>query len=146
MKARNRDSCHHLFMLLNILPFYSQYIYIYIFSVPMFVVKDMNMFILNSDIHIIHTRHGSGLHHPTYKLAKVQKGVFYFGIAIFNNLPQNVKNLSRDANKFKYAISFFMVAPFSPRGNILTEEQRKIWVLINDIYIDFPLLYMVTML
>jgi hypothetical protein len=58
MKARNR--------LLNILPFYSQYI----FPVSMFVVKNTDIFILNSDIHNIHTRHGSDWHQPTYKLAK----------------------------------------------------------------------------
>jgi hypothetical protein len=69
----------------------------------MFVVKNVDKFILNSDIHNIHTRHGSNLHHPNYKLTKIQKGVVYSGIMIFNNLPQNVKNLSSDANKYKYA-------------------------------------------
>jgi hypothetical protein len=44
---------------------------------------------------------GSDLHHPTYKLAKVQKGVISSGIMILNNLPQNVQNLSSDANKLK---------------------------------------------
>jgi hypothetical protein len=65
-----------MFRLLNILPFYSQYI----FSVSMFIFKNMDIFILNSDIHNMHTRHGSDLHHPTYKLAEVQKGVVYSGI------------------------------------------------------------------
>jgi hypothetical protein len=81
MKARNRGSCHPLFRLQKILSFYLQYI----FSMPMFVIKNMDIFILNSDIHNIHTRHGSDLHHPTHKLAKVQKGVFSSGM-IFNNL------------------------------------------------------------
>jgi hypothetical protein len=92
MKARNTDSFNHLFRLLNILQFYSQYM----FSMSMFVVKNMDIFILNSDIHNIHTRPGSG--HLTYKLVKVQKGVFYSGITIFTNLPHNGKNLSSDAN------------------------------------------------
>jgi hypothetical protein len=70
----------------------------------MFVVKNMDIFILHSGVHIIHTRQGSNLHNPTYKLAEVQKDVFCFGITIFNNLPQNVKNLSGNANKFKYAL------------------------------------------
>jgi hypothetical protein len=42
MKARNRDSCCPLFRVLNILPFSSQYI----FSLSMFVVKNMDIFIL----------------------------------------------------------------------------------------------------
>jgi hypothetical protein len=82
MKARNRDSCHPLFRLLNILLFYSQYI----FSMSMFVVKNMDMFTFNSYILNIHTRYSSDRHHPTYKLAEVQKGVFYSEIMIFNNL------------------------------------------------------------
>jgi hypothetical protein len=88
MKARNKDSCHPLFRLLNILPFYSQYI----FSISIFAVKNTNIFILNLDIHSIHTRQGLDLHHSTSKLTKVQKGVSYSGIRIFNNLPQNIKN------------------------------------------------------
>jgi hypothetical protein len=80
MKARNMNSCHPFFRLLNILPLYSQFI----FSVSTFVVKNMDLFILNSDIHNIHTRQGSDLQHPIYKLTKVQKGVPYLGITIFN--------------------------------------------------------------
>jgi uncharacterized membrane protein YjjP (DUF1212 family) len=67
----------------------------------MFVVKNTDMFVLNSDIHNTHTRQSSDLHHPIYKLTEVQKGVSYSGITIFNNLPQNIKNLSSDVNKFK---------------------------------------------
>jgi hypothetical protein len=105
MKARNKDSCCPLFRLLNILPYYSQYI----FSVSIFVVKNTDIFILNSDIHSIHTRQGLYLHHPTCKLTKVQKGVSYSGIRIFNNLSQNIKNLSSDVNKFKYALKKFLL-------------------------------------
>jgi hypothetical protein len=64
MKARNKDSCRPLFRLLNILPFYSQYI----LSISIFVVKNMDIFLLNLDIHSIHTRQGLELHHPTCKL------------------------------------------------------------------------------
>jgi hypothetical protein len=39
---------------------------------------------------------------------------------------------------------FFIFAPSIPWGNILTGEQGMIWVLINELYIDFYLLYMVT--
>jgi hypothetical protein len=104
MKARKTDSCRPLFKHLNILPFYSQYI----FSVSMSVVKNMDIFTLNSDIHSIHTRQGSDLHHPTYKLTKIQKGVYCSGIMIFNNLPQNLKNMTPEVNKFKHTSKEFL--------------------------------------
>jgi hypothetical protein len=84
----------------------------------------MDMFILNSDIHNIHTRHGSYLHNPIYKLAKVQKGVFHSGIKIFNNLPQNVTNLSSDAYKFKYALKKLLRVRFE----VFTAVTMKIGV------------------
>jgi hypothetical protein len=64
----------------------------------------MGMFLANSDRHGIHTTRGLDLHYPTYKLPKWQKGVFYSGTKIFNNLPHNIKCLSNDINKFKYAL------------------------------------------
>ena len=91
MKTRNKDSCRPLFRQLNILPLYSQYI----LSVSIFVVKNLDILKFNSAIHSINTRKGSDLHLPTNNLAKVQKGVYYSGIRIFNNLPQDIKNLSK---------------------------------------------------
>jgi hypothetical protein len=100
MKVGNRDSCHPLFKALNILPFYSQYI----FSVCVFVVMNMDKFVTNSDIHGIHTRQWLDLHYPTCKLTKVQKGLSLNRIRIFNNLPHSIKNLSEGINKFKYSL------------------------------------------
>jgi hypothetical protein len=65
---------------------------------------NMDIFISNSDIHSIHTRQGLDLHYPAYKLTKVQKGVSFTGIRIFNNLPCSIKILSNDVNKFKYSL------------------------------------------
>jgi hypothetical protein len=79
-----------------------------IFSIAMFVVKNMDTFTLNSDIHSIHTRQGSDLRHPTYKLTKVQKGVYCSGIKIYNNLPHNLKNMTNDVNKFKHVLKKFL--------------------------------------
>jgi hypothetical protein len=104
MKVGNRDSCCPLFKALNILPFYSQYI----FSISIYVVKNMDKFVTNSDIHGIHTRRGLDLHCPTCKLTKVQKWVSFTGIRTFNNLPLSIKNLSEDINKFKYSLKQFL--------------------------------------
>jgi hypothetical protein len=68
-KAGNRDYFRLLFKVLNVLPFYSQYVY----SKYIFVVKNMDILIQNSYIHSIHIRQGLDLHYPAYKLANVQK-------------------------------------------------------------------------
>jgi hypothetical protein len=70
----------------------------------MFVVKNMDTFTLNSDIHSIHTRQGLDLRYPTYKLTKFRKGVYCSGIKIYNNLPQNLLNMTNDVNKFKHVL------------------------------------------
>ena len=58
MKVDNRVSCRELFKKLNILPLHSQYI----LSVLLFVVTNMDIFTINSDVHSINTRHRSDLH------------------------------------------------------------------------------------
>jgi len=103
MNAGNRQSCHELFREFNILPLHSQYI----FSLSVFVVKHINMFKLNSMIHSINTRHCSDLHLPSVHLTKVQKGVYYSGINVFNCLPAEIKGLSGDIRKFKTALKGF---------------------------------------
>jgi hypothetical protein len=103
MKAGNRDTCRPLFKALNLLPFYSQYI----FSISVFMMKNMDKFVTNSDIHNIYTRQRFELHYPT-KFTKVQKGVSYTGIQIFNNLPHSIKNLSQDFNKFTHSLKKFL--------------------------------------
>jgi hypothetical protein len=105
-----------LFRLLKILPFCSQYIY---------SIKNMDIFISNSDTHSIHTRHGLDLHYPAYKLTKVQKGVSFTGIRIFNNLPYSMKILSNDVNKFKYSLKKFLhVGSFYSLGEYFEWKTR----------------------
>jgi hypothetical protein len=49
------------------------------------------------------------------KLTKVQKGVNYSGIRIFNNLPQSIRNLSSDVIIFKQVLkTFFFLVHFIP--------------------------------
>jgi hypothetical protein len=112
---------HSLFRSLNILPFYSQYI----LSISIFVVKNMDIFISNSDIHSIHTRQGLDLHYPAYKLTKVLKGVSFTGIRIFNNLPYSKKILSNDVTTFKYSLTkFLLVGSFYSLGEYFEWKTR----------------------
>ena len=61
MNAINRVSCCKLFKKFNILPLHSQYI----FSLLFFVVKNIEEFISNSEVHSINTRHKSDLYPPS---------------------------------------------------------------------------------
>jgi hypothetical protein len=87
------------------LPFYCQYIY----SILLFVIKNKEIFPENSEIHSICTRHRANLHPPLLHLTKAQKGVYYSAIKIYNSLPQRIKKLSDDANKFKIALKKFLL-------------------------------------
>jgi hypothetical protein len=122
-KAGNRDTCRPLFKSLNILPFYSQYI----FSISVFIVKNMDKYETNSDIHNIHTRQRFELHYPTCKLTKVPKGVSFTGIRIFNKLPHSIKNLSQDLNKFKYSLKKFL-----QMGSFYSLDEYYEWKIRDD--------------
>ena len=99
-----RDSCRELFKSLQILPLASQYI----FSLLMFVVKNRELFRLNSDIHYFATRYNNNFHLPSTQLTLLQRGVHYSGIKMFNHLPLSIKNLSHDIKRFKRTLKGFI--------------------------------------
>jgi hypothetical protein len=100
MNSCKNASCQQLFKELNILPIQSQYV----FSVLLFVIKNKDQFLFNSQEHKINTRQTSNLYLPSANLAIYQKGVYYSGIKIYNHLPTAIKDLSGDKNKFKLAL------------------------------------------
>jgi hypothetical protein len=53
----------------------------------MFVVKNRDLFKLNSDIHNIGTRYNNDFHLPSAQSKLFQKGVFNSGIKMYNHLP-----------------------------------------------------------
>ena len=85
------DTCHPLFKQLRILPLPSQYI----LSVLLFVIKNTNLFQLNSQVHNIHTRSNDNLYLLSTGLTLVQKGVVYSGCKIYNHLPPQIKKKFR---------------------------------------------------
>jgi len=97
-----RDSCRELF---KKLPLYSQYI----FSISIFVIKNEHLFYTNIQIHSIHTRFKTNLHPPTANLTKFQKAVYYSAIKIFNNLPHNIKDLTKEIVPFWNALKRFLL-------------------------------------
>jgi hypothetical protein len=96
---RGRDSCREHFNKLKILPLQSQYI----LSLLLFVVDNGIYYRVNSEIHNINTRNKLSLHLPISNLSVYQKGPYYSGIKVFNNLPSQIKDLSHNRNQFKRA-------------------------------------------
>ena len=99
------DSCRPLFEQLQILTLPSQYIY----SMLMFVVKNRNLFVSNSEIHNLNTRTKNNLHLPSLNLSTAQKGVLYSGSSLFNILPSQIKCLSGDLKLFKRKLKSFLL-------------------------------------
>jgi hypothetical protein len=102
--AGNRESCRKIFTSLKILPLPSQYIY----SLVTFVVNNIDLFITNTDIYRTATRNISNLYIPLTNLTIFQKGSKYSGIKVYNNLPDNIKQLSGNKNHFKKAVLQFL--------------------------------------
>ena len=104
--SRARDSYRELFKKLEILPLYSQYI----FYLSIFVIKNKHLFSTNYQIHSVHTRFKTNLHPAIANLTKFQKEVNYSEIKIFNNLPNNIKDLANETkllqNAFKEVFAF----------------------------------------
>ncbi|PNF17558.1 hypothetical protein B7P43_G15556, partial [Cryptotermes secundus] len=104
--CRSRDSCRELFKKLKILPLQSQYI----LSLLLFVVYNKDKFKLNSDVYNMNTRQKYNFHLPSSTLSVYQKGVYFTGIKVFNNLPQSIKNLGNDTKKFKSELKNYLHA------------------------------------
>jgi hypothetical protein len=61
------------------------------------------------EFHSINTHHKLDLHVPLVNLSKVQKGVYYSGIKLFNSLPLSVTQVAHDLNKFKHKLKKFLI-------------------------------------
>jgi len=120
--SSNRTSYCGLFKELGILPLCSQYI----LSLALFVVKNKDDFILNSDIHPYNTRSNTNLHPSLARLTKYQKGANFSGIKVYNCLPIRIKQLSGDVNKFKLALKTFLLA-----GSFYSIEEFLEWTTLR---------------
>jgi hypothetical protein len=73
------------------------------------VVKNKDLFLSNSEIHTVNTRHSNNLHYPSCNLTAFQKGTYYFGIKIFNKLPSKIKDQAHEIKKFRSAVKKFLL-------------------------------------
>jgi hypothetical protein len=74
----------------------------------MFVVNNMDLFVINFDKYTTVTRNSSNLHFPLSNLTIFQKGSQYVGIKVYNSLPHNMKQLSGNKNQFKKELLQFL--------------------------------------
>jgi hypothetical protein len=105
MGAKNNDSGRVFFKLLKILPLSAQYTY----SLLMFVVNNRNLFLENADLYSIKTRNSYKLHPRLCHLTKYQKGVYYAGIRVSNQLPTSIKNVANKTQVFKKTLKRFLM-------------------------------------
>jgi hypothetical protein len=104
MGATATDSCTDISKILKILPFTSQYIY---FS-ALFVVNNKCLFKENSEAHNIKTGNNPNLFQPPSHLTIYQKGLYCFGIKMYNNPPCKIKQLSCNIKQFKTSLMNFL--------------------------------------
>ena len=100
MNSSSRTSCRELFKELWIMTLHLQYIY----SLLMFVTTNRYFLKSNSDVHNLSTLYNSDLNLPRANLTIFQKGVFYSGIKMYNNIPQSLKELSHGVRRFRLAL------------------------------------------
>jgi hypothetical protein len=77
------------------------------FSILMFVAKNINYYKFYSDIHNVNTRHIIDLYQPSSSLSVFKNGIFNMSIKIFNKLPSEIKILVDDIKLFKKNVNFF---------------------------------------
>jgi hypothetical protein len=77
------------------------------------------LFLTNTENHNLDTRQRNNLYLPQANLTMYQKGAYYLGIKIFNNLPLEIKNVAGNTIKFKkkkkkflYTYSFYTMEEY----------------------------------
>jgi len=80
-----------------------------IYSLLVFVNKNRQLFLSNSEIHELNTRYNQNLHLPSTNLTLVQKGVLYSGNKIYSRLPLSKKAHSSNAKRFKATLKRYLI-------------------------------------
>jgi hypothetical protein len=104
MNRRPRDSCRKIFKTMEIMTFYSQYIY----ALLLFMINNKNVFMTNNELHEYKTRIYNNLHLPVFNLVKFDKGAYITSIKVFNHLPLSVKILVNNEKSFKTTLKGFL--------------------------------------
>jgi hypothetical protein len=100
-----KSACRNLFKKLDILPVTCQYI----FSSMMSVLDNQKNFQTNLSVHGMDTRNNNQLYLPIVNRSRLQSGVSYCAMKIFNSFPNNIKNLRNDGVKFKPQLHKYLI-------------------------------------
>jgi hypothetical protein len=83
---------------------------VYIYALALFVVNNKDQCRETSEIHDKNTRSRTNLYLPLPNLLIYQRGTYYNGIKVFNNLPPDIKKLSHNIKQFSLALMGFIHA------------------------------------
>jgi hypothetical protein len=97
-----RDSRKVMFKELKILHLFSKYIY----SVLIYLAGNIQLYTMNKEVHNYNIN-SSNFHMPNANLTKYQKGVYYMGMKLFNQLPIDIKNSVNNQKLFGSALKSF---------------------------------------
>jgi hypothetical protein len=89
---------------MEIMTLYSQYIY----SLALCTINNKHLFDTNNEIHKYKTRNNNNLQLLLANLSKFNKGAYISGTAIFNHLPQYIKDLTDNQTIFKSTLKGFL--------------------------------------
>jgi hypothetical protein len=103
--VKSRVCFRKSFWKFNILPLASEFV----LCLLSFVVENLDKFQRNTNVHNLNTRCKYDLHMPNTNLIKYQKGAYYTGIKLFNNLPPTIKSLNHDIKVFKPALKDYLL-------------------------------------
>ena len=129
MDCRNSDSRRKLFFSLENSPFASQHI----LSLLLLMIKNRNQFVVNSVLHHIDTRQHANFHQPYLNFTKYQKGVYQFGVKVFNMLPSYIQIQSDNPKIFKLILHKFLYENSFHCLDAYFELQQKLNSFINDL-------------
>jgi len=74
----------------------------------MFVVQNKVLILKNTESYNLDTRQRNNLYLPQPNLTIYQKGAYYSGIKMFNNLPLEIRNVAGNQKKLKIALKKFL--------------------------------------
>ena len=74
------------------------------------MVQNKDQYKTNQEIHSIKTRYSTNILPPISNLAIFQRGVYYFGIKVFNQIPSSIKSLSHEMKLFRPVLKRFILS------------------------------------
>jgi len=98
----------------------------HLLSLLMFIVQNKNLFSTNIKNYNTVTRHRNYLYLPQLDLNMYQKGAYYSGIKVFNNLPMVIQNEADNLKKFKLTLKQLL---YTYLFYTLEEYFKQTWII-----------------